>query len=1213
MRKVYNKLNEHFLKILIIFLLTITLFASKKILAQSSATCQDNDNECGVNCGVVNDNDCIQKGVNLKMFALANRYLDLSNFKRNVDELTSQGVLWIRLPIFEWEIAGRPGTKDNIPWNSSALSKYDEAINYAKSKGLKIWLSHAFPNWAKDYSHEDYKKLVENFVNFLSSRYKNKIDIWQVFNESDIHNFKTYECLVKPDCRAPESFPSGYLDQLKDILSTAKKTIKQNDPHVIITTNVGGYPPFPQSWKAFFDAISPEINAISLDIYPEKDEVIINSLPQKISEYRTRYNKPIYIAETGMQTYSYSEEEQKIYLLRYLERLKEGRANLIFLYEYQNSSPENSPDESDTEAAFGIKKRDGSKKLAYNEVILKLKAGRLPPYPPIILPSSCDQTCIGKDSCSCTLDWGDVLGATNYPLRVDDRINGWAGTCDPTKVYSGDICIDNLNSSNYTFIGKNGHTYNWWVHAVNSLGWSEPAGKVLNVNCNCPPQTPGNIQSILDYWSDEVYRIYKDTDLTSLINNIQGRMHLNVNAVRSLAGQAMMHLYYYFRNNNLQDFNKAQFYLEKSIEKYPNWQKLWGSAVTMNQLAFDFWWVWDKLNPDLRSRFLDTLVEEANFWTWVLNEIKTNPNGFTIPEEAGRRRNQNNLSLITTNPLSNDHLNDTRAEENAWNAQLLATAYSMLPNHPNAQSWNEAAKCFAYHTFSKGESACGITSRTISDDFTLGNHNLWPYPLYTLAGITGLQQGQFSYLLAGLPVPQEFFHNIEERINSGVWRRNITQCMNDAFEITNECHAGKDWGDRNLQVSSMMLGYWAGLQNDAQAQELMEKILKHFYSIRMPIRYPYSNPVTSITQYTQTEADQSLQWWTNLERHPQISAKILSVSKYQNQEFRTSFFPQQLKICEENFLKKKVWEGNLNWVCDERVKKIGQTSLNLTSNQFSNAEIYSLLIKVEPNQIYKVSYWVKTENLQIQDAQVYGRIIPAQYNQNAKEKDQVDQNRIDAGFSLGENVSGTTNWQEKSYFFKTTPTTSYVRLRAPLALAGKAKGSVWFDGVKFERIQPATLSLHLKFQGISHQAGGKNVRVILKQGDEEKYRFDSVTVNADANGVYSGTINDITPGTYDVFIKAPAHLQKKFANITLNSGTNTFDWSETPLKAGDFDNNNVLNIADINSLLSKYTALTVPVTTENKNFDVDGNNVININDISLVLANYTALEVPGDN
>jgi len=158
----------------------------------------------------------------------------------------------------------------------------------------------------------------------------------------------------------------------------------------------------------------------------------------------------------------------------------------------------------------------------------------------------------------------------------------------------------------------------------------------------------------------------------------------------------------------------------------------------------------------------------------------------------------------------------------------------------------------------------------------------------------------------------------------------------------------------------------------------------------------------------------------------------------------------------------------------------------------------------------------------------------------------------------------------------------------------------------------ANFSFKIKFQGISGYAPSKNVRVILKQGGVEKYRFESVSVAADNNGVYSGTVSNISPGTYDILIKGWAHLQKKLSNITLSPETNIKDFSSTPLKAGDFDNDNVLNINDISSLLSKYTSLSVPVNSQNQNFDIDANNVININDVSLVLANYNTLEVRGD-
>jgi len=161
-----------------------------------------------------------------------------------------------------------------------------------------------------------------------------------------------------------------------------------------------------------------------------------------------------------------------------------------------------------------------------------------------------------------------------------------------------------------------------------------------------------------------------------------------------------------------------------------------------------------------------------------------------------------------------------------------------------------------------------------------------------------------------------------------------------------------------------------------------------------------------------------------------------------------------LKICEENLFNKKIWnpDGSLEWQCDNNIKKDGLASIKLTTQTPSNAEVYSPLIKVEPNRTYRLSYWVKTENLTPQDAQVYGKIVVAQYNQNTKEDEDISQNRIDAGFSLGENIGGTNNWTKKSYSFNTNSQTVYIRLRAPLGLAGKAKGTTWFDQIDIKEL-----------------------------------------------------------------------------------------------------------------------------------------------------------------
>jgi hypothetical protein len=158
----------------------------------------------------------------------------------------------------------------------------------------------------------------------------------------------------------------------------------------------------------------------------------------------------------------------------------------------------------------------------------------------------------------------------------------------------------------------------------------------------------------------------------------------------------------------------------------------------------------------------------------------------------------------------------------------------------------------------------------------------------------------------------------------------------------------------------------------------------------------------------------------------------------------------------------------------------------------------------------------------------------------------------------------------------------------------------------------AQLAFKVKFQGINSQKSNKTVRVILKQGGVEKYRFDPVQVSANTSGVYSGTVTNITPGAYDVLIKGWAHLQKKFVGVTLNSGQNSVDWSSQALIAGDFNDDNIIQMSDITSIISVWTQSETPVTSANQKYDLDDNGLIEMADITAVLSNWIASEVYGD-
>lgn len=144
----------------------------------------------------------------------------------------------------------------------------------------------------------------------------------------------------------------------------------------------------------------------------------------------------------------------------------------------------------------------------------------------------------------------------------------------------------------------------------------------------------------------------------------------------------------------------------------------------------------------------------------------------------------------------------------------------------------------------------------------------------------------------------------------------------------------------------------------------------------------------------------------------------------------------------------------------------------------------------------------------------------------------------------------------------------------------------------------ANLAFKLKFQGIDQQRSDQTIGLILNQGSQEKYHFDSVDVSSDQNGIYSGTIGVIDPGTYDIYIKAWAHLQKRFADATLEEGGNNQDWSGTPLHAGDANNDNRVDENDLDQLLQDYLTADKPPP----DFNLDGR--VDIIDFGLLAESY---------
>lgn len=176
--------------------------------------------------------------------------------------------------------------------------------------------------------------------------------------------------------------------------------------------------------------------------------------------------------------------------------------------------------------------------------------------------------------------------------------------------------------------------------------------------------------------------------------------------------------------------------------------------------------------------------------------------------------------------------------------------------------------------------------------------------------------------------------------------------------------------------------------------------------------------------------------------------------------------------------------------------------------------------------------------------------------------------------------------------------------------------SAWSGGRKLTINIPVTLNFSIKFQGIN-RAGSKDIRLLVKNTTFSQI----ITVTGDASGIYRGTVTlspaiTIPSGTtssYDILIKSPAHLQKKFTK-NLIQGTNTADWTApgSEILAGDVwsqpdstYHDNKITTEDIISVLSMWTDFSVDVAPGTLQ-DLNGDNKITNEDIRIILINYNS-------
>ncbi len=165
-----------------------------------------------------------------------------------------------------------------------------------------------------------------------------------------------------------------------------------------------------------------------------------------------------------------------------------------------------------------------------------------------------------------------------------------------------------------------------------------------------------------------------------------------------------------------------------------------------------------------------------------------------------------------------------------------------------------------------------------------------------------------------------------------------------------------------------------------------------------------------------------------------------------------------------------------------------------------------------------------------------------------------------------------------------------------------------------------TLALKLKFQGITKQPANNSMDVMVSLDADNS---ETGTFTADSTGVWSGNVSfsglDLSK-KYSVFVKGQKHLQKRVCvasptessggnyrcstdGITLASGTNSLNFSNIILLAGDVDQDGVVDSVDI-----AYIRQNLGKTASGALAQVDLNNdgVVNTQDYSLAIAALSA-------
>ena len=220
------------------------------------------------------------------------------------------------------------------------------------------------------------------------------------------------------------------------------------------------------------------------------------------------------------------------------------------------------------------------------------------------------------------------------------------------------------------------------------------------------------------------------------------------------------------------------------------WGNQWQSAMWARAAGMAGWLLWPHLDDEMKLSIVRMIEFEAD-------------------------------RFLSTRPKSSE-FGDTGAEENAWNSTLLALAANMMPAHPRAWRWDEAARRYMYNSLSVAADQDDdtlsdfdrpirqwVTSVNAHPDFTVENHGL-VHVGYLKTTVAMLMESAGHYMATNSQVPRACLHHAPDAFDV------LLACS--AWDGSPVYFAGNDWKIYHSQATDIVIYAVMGvLANDRRA------------------------------------------------------------------------------------------------------------------------------------------------------------------------------------------------------------------------------------------------------------------------------------------------------------------------------------------------------------------------------------------------------------